>query len=177
MRSPFSKKKKPAARQHAGSAVSYETRSLPAPPKPPHTRPALEKQESYDQSLNPFSEDNEEDGLVDSDPESLDNRVNESLCRSATASAASSRESLSASTGGGGSLGDSMDSGLDESKADVECRAASPDTPDTLKLDESSTSTTDAQNQQLVLQYSVHILHCEFCSFSFVVDSGMTQRS
>ena len=161
VRSPFSSKKKKSVR----GSVNIENRSLPAPPKPPHTKPPLERKISYDKSLNPFSEDFEE--FADSDSESMDNRVNESLCESANAST-SSRESLDAS--GLASLADSMDSGLDEAAARVvvaepaECSGSaaasppSPDTPDTVidtKLEDSSTTQTppqqEAQNQQLVL--------------------------
>ena len=161
VRSPFSSKKKKSVR----SSVKIENRSLPPPPKPPHTKPPLERKISYDKSLNPFSEDFEE--LADSDSESLDNRMNESLCESANAST-SSRESLDAS--GFASLADSMDSGLDEAARVVvepaECSGSvaaasplSPDTPDTVidtRLEDPSTAQQtpqqqEAQNQQLVL--------------------------
>ena len=161
VRSPFSSKKKKSVR----SSVKIENRSLPPPPKPPHTKPPLERKISYDKSLNPFSEDFEE--LADSDSESLDNRMNESLCKSANAST-SSRESLDAS--GLASLADSMDSGLDEAARVVvepaECSGSvaaasppSPDTPDTVidtRLEDPSTAQQtpqqqEAQNQQLVL--------------------------
>ena len=162
VRSPFSSKKKKSVR----SSVNIESRSLPAPPKPPHTKPPPERKISYDKSLNPFSEDFEE--FADSDSESVDNRVNESLCESANAST-SSRESLDAS--GFASLADSMDSGLDEAARVVvvepsECSGStaaasppSPDTPDTVidtKLEEPGTAQPtppqqEAQNQQLVL--------------------------
>lgn len=164
MKSPFGKKKKTVR-----SSVNYEGRTLPAlpPPKPPHTKPPLERKESYDQSLNPFSEDNE-DLTVDSDSESLDNQMNEYLCESANASA-SSRESLDVS-GGGASLADSMDSGLD-TKVDVaECSGSnvcsSPDTPDTLvdaHLEDSATQQAQNQKQKLVLWYFLSI--CVFFAF------------
>ena len=148
VRSPFSKKKKSGR-----SSVNIEARTLPPPPKPPHTKPPLERKISYDQSLNPFSEDNEE--LVVSDSESLDNRMNESLCESANVST-SSRESLDVS--GGASLADSMDSGLDTKVESVECSGSvdcpSPDTPDTVidtKLEDPVTAPPKAQNQKLVL--------------------------
>ena len=162
VRSPFSSKKKKSVR----GSVKIENRSLPPPPKPPHTKPPLERKISYDKSLNPFSEDFEE--FADSDSESLDNRMNESLCESANAST-SSRESLDAS--GFASLADSMDSGLDEAARVVvvepaECSGSvaaasppSPDTPDTVidtRLEDPSTAQQppqqqEAQNQQLVL--------------------------
>ena len=160
MRSPFSSKKKKSVR----GSVKIENRSLPPPPKPPHTKPPLERKISYDKSLNPFSEDFKE--FADSDSESLDNRMNESLCESANAST-SSRESLDAS--GFASLADSMDSGLDEAARVVvvepaECSGSvaappSPDTPDTVidtRLEDPSTAQQtppqqEAQNQQLVL--------------------------
>ena len=148
VRSPFSRKKKSVR-----SSANIEARSLPAPPKPPHTKPPLERKISYDQSLNPFSGENEDH--VDSDSESLDNRMNESLCESANA-LTSSRESLDVS--GGASLADSMDSGLDTKVEFVECSGyvgcPSPDTPDTVidtKLEDPSTAPPKGQNQKLVL--------------------------
>ena len=150
VRSPFSKKKKTGR-----GSVIYESRTLPAPPKPPHTKPILDRNASYDQSLNPFSEENEE--LADSDSENLDNRMNKSLCESATASA-SSRESLDVS--GGASIADSVDSGLDARVDAVECSGSvlcptpdAPDTPDMLVNTnlEAPSTTQQAQNQELVL--------------------------
>ena len=162
VRSPFSSKKKKSVR----ASVKIENRSLPPPPKPPHTKPPLERKISYDKSLNPFSEDFKE--FADSDSESLDNRMNESLCEGANAST-SSHESLDAS--GFASLADSMDSGLDEAARVVvvepaECSGSvaaasppSPDTPDTVidtRLEDPATAQQppqqqEAQNQQLVL--------------------------
>ena len=96
--SPFSKKKK---RQ----SESYESRTLPLPPKESAQKPRRDSY--YDQSLNPFSEENlESEEKSASDSETFDNRLNESISESADVSNSSreslgvSKESLSASGGG-----------------------------------------------------------------------------
>ena len=76
-------------------------------PLPPKETPRKSRIDSYDQSLNPFSEENlEPEERSASDSETFDNRLNESICESTEVSHSSreslevSRESLSASGGG-----------------------------------------------------------------------------